>query len=69
MKNLVEALKECEAIKFGDFTLASGKKSRYYVDIKKVVFGTNYPDTEALKFFDKDGVIVEQLALKTEPEP
>jgi orotate phosphoribosyltransferase len=35
MKNLAEALKECEAIKFGDFTLASGKKSRYYVDIKK----------------------------------
>ncbi len=38
-------------------------------DIKKVVFGTTYPDTEALKFFDKAGVIVEQLALKTEPEP
>lgn len=35
MKNLAEALKECEAIKFGDFTLASGKKSRYYVDIKR----------------------------------
>ncbi len=35
MKNLAEALKECEAIKFGDFTLASGKKSKYYVDIKK----------------------------------
>jgi orotate phosphoribosyltransferase len=35
MKNLAEALKECEAIKFGDFTLASGKKSRYYIDIKK----------------------------------
>ena len=35
MKDLAEALKECQAIKFGDFTLASGKKSRYYVDIKK----------------------------------
>ncbi len=35
MEPLAEALKECGAIKFGDFTLASGKKSRYYVDIKK----------------------------------
>ncbi len=35
MKQLAQVLKECEAIKFGDFTLASGKKSRYYVDIKK----------------------------------
>ena len=39
MESLAEALKECGAIKFGDFTLASGKKSRYYVDIKKA--GTN----------------------------
>lgn len=35
METLAEALKVCGAIKFGDFTLASGKKSRYYVDIKK----------------------------------
>lgn len=33
--NLIDALRECEAIRFGDFTLASGKKSRYYIDIKK----------------------------------
>lgn len=32
---LAEALKEIEAIKFGDFILASGKKSKYYIDIKK----------------------------------
>lgn len=32
---LTSALKKCGAIKFGDFTLSSGKKSRYYVDIKK----------------------------------
>lgn len=32
---LISALKACEAIRFGDFTLASGKKSRYYIDIKK----------------------------------
>ena len=35
MSSLAEALKDCEAIRFGDFTLASGKKSRYYIDIKK----------------------------------
>lgn len=32
---LSDSLKECGAIKFGDFTLASGKKSKYYIDIKK----------------------------------
>ncbi len=32
---LKEKLIEAGAIKFGDFTLASGKKSKYYVDIKK----------------------------------
>ncbi|VVB92663.1 Orotate phosphoribosyltransferase [uncultured archaeon] len=35
MSGLAGALKECGAIKFGDFTLASGKKSDFYVDIKK----------------------------------
>lgn len=32
---LKEALKECGALMYGDFTLASGKKSRYYIDIKR----------------------------------
>ncbi len=32
---LIAALKNCGAVKFGDFTLASGKKSKYYIDIKK----------------------------------
>ena len=35
MKALADVLKECGAIKFGEFTLASGKKSRYYIDIKR----------------------------------
>ncbi|MBN2109871.1 MAG: orotate phosphoribosyltransferase [Methanosarcinaceae archaeon] len=34
-QSLIDALKECGAVRFGDFTLASGKKSSYYVDIKK----------------------------------
>ncbi|WP_292469825.1 orotate phosphoribosyltransferase [Methanolobus sp.] len=32
---LIDALKACGAVKFGDFTLSSGKKSTYYIDIKK----------------------------------
>lgn len=34
-QSLIDALKECGAVRFGDFTLASGKKSSYYIDIKK----------------------------------
>ncbi len=30
-----EALLRCNALAYGDFTLASGKKSPYYIDIKK----------------------------------
>lgn len=33
-KNLGQILQDCGAVKFGDFTLASGKKSKYYIDIK-----------------------------------
>ena len=36
MNSLADSLKEAQAIKLGEFTLASGKKSRYYIDIKKV---------------------------------
>jgi orotate phosphoribosyltransferase len=32
---LIDDLIECGALRFGDFTLTSGAKSRYYVDIKK----------------------------------
>ena len=32
---LIEELLSCQAVRFGDFTLTSGKKSRYYVDIKR----------------------------------
>ncbi|MDK2892680.1 orotate phosphoribosyltransferase [Methanohalophilus sp.] len=33
--HLIDTLRDCEAIRYGDFTLSSGKKSRYYIDIKK----------------------------------
>lgn len=36
-KVLGDVFIECGAVKFGDFTLASGRKSRYYVDIKKAI--------------------------------
>jgi len=32
---LRDALVACGAVRFGDFTLASGAKSKYYVDIKR----------------------------------
>ena len=35
MTTLREALISCGAVRFGEFTLASGAKSSYYVDIKK----------------------------------
>lgn len=34
-KRTKEALVRCNALMYGDFTLASGKKSEYYIDIKK----------------------------------
>jgi orotate phosphoribosyltransferase len=43
---LVEMLKETGAVKFGDFTLSSGRKSKYYVD--KYVFETNPLCLEAI---------------------
>jgi len=35
MSALRDALISCGAVRFGDFTLASGAKSKYYVDIKR----------------------------------
>ena len=35
MEDLKKLLEECGALQFGDFTLASGAKSKYYIDIKK----------------------------------
>ena len=34
---LIQLLKDCEAIKFGHFVLTSGAISDYYVDIKKAI--------------------------------
>ena len=32
--DMAQALTECGAVRFGEFTLTSGQKSRYYVDVK-----------------------------------
>ncbi|WNY23413.1 Orotate phosphoribosyltransferase [Methanimicrococcus hongohii] len=32
---IIQALKDCNAVQFGDFTLSSGQKSNFYIDIKK----------------------------------
>jgi len=34
MNGVAQALLACGAVRFGDFTLTSGAKSRYYVDVK-----------------------------------
>lgn len=36
-KELIEALIGVGAVKYGTFTLASGKESNYYIDIKKAI--------------------------------
>lgn len=40
-KSLGQILQDCGAVKFGDFTLASGKISKYYVDVKMAVTKPN----------------------------
>lgn len=44
---LVEILKSAGAIKYGDFILASGKKSNYYIDIKTACCNPTVLDTIA----------------------
>lgn len=56
-EELIQALKDCGAVKFGDFTLSSGKKSTYYVDIKKA---TSDPTTLDLIAGRINGIIKEQ---------
>lgn len=35
--DIKQVLKKCGAIKFGDFILASGEHSRYYIDVRRAV--------------------------------
>ena len=54
-KELIEALKACGAVQYGNFTLTSGKKTKYYIDIKKAS-----TDPKTLK------LIARQAAIKIE---
>lgn len=63
-QELVESLKTCGAVKFGNFTLASGRKSTYYIDIKKA---TSDPRTLELiarrivKVMDDENICAEAI--------
>ena len=54
MMELKDKLKDVGAIRFGEFTLRSGKKSDYYVDLKKATC-----DPEALKMMAQE--VVERI--------
>ena len=54
-QELIAALKGCGAIRYGNFTLTSGKKTKYYIDIKKAS-----TDPKTLK------LIARQAAIKIE---
>lgn len=41
MRDLIDQLKDCEVIQNGEFTLKSGKKSKIYIDMRKVI---SFPD-------------------------
>ncbi|MFW9897337.1 MAG: orotate phosphoribosyltransferase [Candidatus Thorarchaeota archaeon] len=41
-KTIVKILEESGALKFGEFTLASGEKSKYYIDLRII---PNFPET------------------------
>ncbi|MGA1822401.1 MAG: orotate phosphoribosyltransferase [Thermoplasmatota archaeon] len=58
---LLDDLVSCGAVRFGDFTLTSGKKSRYYVDIKKASVN---PDVlrEITRLFGEIGVECDRVA-------
>lgn len=55
-----ESLISCNALAYGDFTLASGKKSPYYIDIKKA--STNPVILETLA--DEMAKSIEDMGLK-----
>lgn len=60
-KTFLDKLQEIEALKFGDFTLASGAKSNFYVDLRFLpsfpmifsdIIDKMYQDIQALGAFD-----------------
>ncbi len=69
-----EALVRCKALMYGEFTLASGKKSPYYIDIKKASTDPDVLETiademartiqlEGLRFDKIAGVVLGSIPL------
>jgi len=68
-KSLIELLKDCGAIKFGNFVLTSGAVSDYYVDIKKA---STQPEilreiAKQMKLFTKSCNIIAGMELGAVP--
>ena len=60
-QKLIDALKACGAVQYGNFTLTSGKKAKFYVDIKKA---STHPKT--LKLIAKQAAIkIEDMDVST----
>ncbi|WP_456477747.1 orotate phosphoribosyltransferase [Geoglobus ahangari] len=51
--SLLEMLKDAGAIKFGDFVLSSGKRSRVYIDVKQAITKPEVLETIASKMAEK----------------
>jgi orotate phosphoribosyltransferase len=65
MSNIKDSLVRCGAILYGDFTLASGKKSRYYIDIKKASTDPKMLEEvadEMAHIIEGDGIEMDRIA-------
>ncbi len=64
-ERIKKALVECGALAFGDFTLASGKQSKYYIDIKKASTNPQVLEEiadEMAKLIDEKDLRVDKIA-------
>jgi orotate phosphoribosyltransferase len=65
MSDMKESLARCGALLYGDFTLASGKKSKYYIDIKKAITDPKILEEvadEMAHIIERDGIEVDRIA-------
>lgn len=65
MSNIKDTLVRCGAILYGDFTLSSGKKSKYYIDIKKASTDPMILEEvadEMAHILERDDIAVDRIA-------
>ncbi len=65
MSELSQALKDCGALQFGEFILASGAKSDYYIDIKKASTNPSVLKLIARLMAEKmksEGIVADRIA-------